>query len=68
LYKLSRSEAAALIKAEKVKINDAAIVKPSVTLKPNDIVSVRTKGKFIFDDVLGNTKKGNLKIRVRKFS
>jgi RNA-binding protein YlmH len=68
LYKLSRSEAAALIKAEKVKINDAAIVKPSVTLKPNDIVSVRTKGKFIFDDVLGNTKKGNLKIRIRKFS
>lgn len=68
IYKLSRSEAAAFIKAQKVKINHQPALKPAVNLKEGDIVSVRTKGRFIVDLISGTTKKGNLKLKVKKFS
>ncbi len=68
IYKLSRNEAAALIKAEKVKVNHQSISKPSAKVKTGDLISVRTKGRFIVGDVTGSTKKGNSKLIVKKFT
>jgi RNA-binding protein YlmH len=68
VYKMSRNEAAAFIKAQKVKINHQIALKPSAGLKEGDVVSVRTKGRFIVDEIGGTTKKGNLKLKVRKFT
>jgi len=68
VYKLSRSEASALIKAEKVRVNHVPIGKPSVMLKEGDIVSVRSKGRMILALVGGMTKKGNIKLTVKKFA
>ena len=68
VYKLSRSEAAAFVKAEKVKLNHQPVSKPSVNVKEGDVVSVRTKGRFVVDAITGSTKKGNLKLHIKKFS
>ena len=68
VYKLSRSEASAFVKGEKVFVNGDAKVKPGYDLKTGDIVSVRSKGKFIVDEISGQTKKGNIKLSVRKYA
>ena len=41
-------------------------VDPS-TLKEGDIISVRSKGRFIYDGVSRQTKKGRLGVRIRKY-
>ncbi|MBE6038860.1 MAG: hypothetical protein E7218_06600 [Anaerofustis stercorihominis] len=68
VYKLSRSEASALVKAEKVKVNDNPVLKPGYAVKIGDVVSVRSKGKFIVGDISGMTKKGNTRITLKKYS
>lgn len=67
-YKLSRSDASDYVKAQKVSINHFPVLKPSVNLKFGDIVSVRTKGRLIVDSALGTTHKGNIRLRIKKFS
>ncbi len=67
VFKLSRSEAAAFVMGEKVFVNHAPIAKPAYTLKYGDIVSVRSKGRFIVDEQKGTTKKGNIKLSIKKF-
>lgn len=68
VYKLSRSEASALVKAEKVRVNNNLVVKPGYQVKIGDTVSVRSKGKFIVGDISGMTKKGNTRITLKKYS
>lgn len=68
VFRMSRNEASAFVKGEKVFINHVPTTKPSVNLKPGDIISVRSKGRFIVDEITGNTKKGNIKLSVKKFS
>ena len=68
VYRLSRSEAAAFVKGEKVFINHESVTKPGRDVREGDIVSVRSKGRFIVERVAGQTKKGNIKIDVKKFS
>lgn len=68
VYRLSRSEAAAFVKGEKVFINHEAVTKPGRDVKEGDIVSVRSKGRFVVEAVSGSTKKGNIKLAVKKFS
>lgn len=67
VYKLSRSEAAAFVKAERVQINHVTAQKPAANLRVGDIVSVRTKGRFVVGSELGATKKGNLRLRISKY-
>ena len=61
-------EAAAFVKGEKVFVDHESVTKPGRDVKAGDIVSVRSKGRFVVDSVDGSTKKGNLKITVRRFS
>lgn len=68
IYKLSRSEASAFIKAQKVKINHQLALKPAANIKVGDVVSVRSKGRFMVEMITGTTKKGNMKLKVKKFS
>ena len=67
VFKMSRNEAQAFIKADKVKINHKPVTKSSVNIKSGDIVSVRSKGRLLVDMPAGTTKKGNIKLKVRKF-
>lgn len=68
VFRISRNEAASFVKGEKVFINHIPVTKPSVNLKSGDVISVRSKGRFIVEEITGNTKKGNIKLSVKKFS
>ena len=37
-------------------------------LKEEDIVSVRGFGKFIYDGVMQETKKGRVRVKIRKYA
>lgn len=63
-FSLSRSEANKLFAADKIFINSAVCETPSKLLVKNDRVSVRGRGKFIFSDEQGKTKKEKLKLKL----
>ncbi|MCL1914245.1 MAG: YlmH/Sll1252 family protein [Eubacteriaceae bacterium] len=66
-WRIPRAEAAAFVKADKVKINHASVTKPSVNVKEGDIVSVRSKGRLVVGAILATTKKGNIRLCIKKF-
>ena len=66
-FNMSRNDAVLLISSGKVFINARETVSKSHTLKNGDIVSVRGKGRFIFDEILSTTKKGRFFIKIRKY-
>ncbi|MCL1803474.1 MAG: YlmH/Sll1252 family protein [Eubacteriaceae bacterium] len=67
-FKMSRQEASDLIKNGKVLVNHKAIAKASYTAKEGDLFSVRSKGRLLIGEILGTTKKGNIRIILRKLS
>ena len=64
---ISRSRVKELIEGDKVAVNSASISSSHYQVMPNDIVSVRGFGKFIFYESLGCTKKGRIQIRLGKY-
>lgn len=65
-FNMSRNEAALFISSGKVFVNAREILSKSHILKYGDIVSVRGRGRFIFDEVTATTKKGRYFIKIRK--
>lgn len=65
VFRMSRNKVSRLFNQEKVFINSRAAYKESLTLKENDIVSVRGCGKFIFSKSLRKTKKGRTVAEVK---
>lgn len=59
VYKLSRSQAADLFFEKKIFVNGRMMENESHQLVVSDVISVRGYGKFVFDRLGGNTKKGN---------
>lgn len=64
---ISRSEAAKLISSELVFVNHVAVKSNSLILKENDVITIRKKGKFIFQSILGLSKKGKQRILLKHF-
>ncbi|MEE1056910.1 MAG: YlmH/Sll1252 family protein [Acutalibacteraceae bacterium] len=64
---LSREKSSALIKQGLVFVNAFATENVSYTVKSGDKISVRGKGKFIVGEFSGVTKKGRLKLTVKKY-
>lgn len=65
--KVSRENAARLIRSEKVSVNHLPVVSVSHELSEGDIITVRGSGKFILNGVNGTTKKGRIHINLRKY-
>ena len=63
----SRSKSLELIEAGEVSINYTVSKDKSLLLKEGDIISVKKKGKFIFDKLIGENKKGKYKVLIKKF-
>ena len=57
------SEAAAYLTAEKVFINGRCITNCNQSCDNGDIVSVRQKGRFVFETDQSLSKKGKLRVR-----
>ncbi len=60
IYKLSRSQAQLAIRERRVFVNGRLTENNSYTVKPDDVITVRGFGRFIFGDMIRSTKKGRL--------
>lgn len=64
----SRGTAQALIKDERVFINEACITDAGTRLKAGDSLVIRGTGKFIYEGIEAYTKKGRSYINVKKYT
>lgn len=67
LYNMSRNQSIELFCARKIYVNGRLNENNSYHLKPGDAVSVRGYGKFTYDGISQETRKGKYRIRVRIF-
>lgn len=67
LIHTSRSKVKELIDLGKVFINQEVEYKYDKNLKKGDIITIRGKGKFIFSDIIGVTKKSRSIVKVLKY-
>lgn len=67
VFDLSRAESQRLFEAERVMENGLTARSASTKLEPGTMVSVRGLGRFRFEEVAGETRKGRLRIKVRKY-
>lgn len=65
---IGRGKAVELIKADKVKVNWRQISQPAFQLKEGDVLSVQGKGRLVLSLVGGETKKGRIRIELKKFN
>lgn len=63
----SRSSLSELIIGKKVFVNSRLVDSNSYILKEGDIISIRGYGKFIYNEILGTTKKGKIYINLKKY-
>lgn len=63
----SRSNLIQHIAARKVFVNSKLTTSNGYSINPGDIISVRGMGKFIFQEELGVSKKGKIKVILRKY-
>lgn len=67
LAKTSRSKATEILNQERVFINYESEVKNTKLIKETDIITIRGKGKFIIEEIVGNTRSGRFVINVKKY-
>jgi RNA-binding protein YlmH len=67
VYNVARSISQDFIKAGNVKINQALIQNNNHECKPNDIVSVRGKGRFKIIEMLGKSKSERIVLEIGKY-
>ena len=66
-FQASRSSMVSFIESGLVFVNGKLITSNGYEPKEGDIISVRSKGRFIYDGVSRQTKKGRLGVRIRKY-
>lgn len=64
---ISRSKAAELIDSGLVTLNSVALLKQTKAVTAGDIMSVRTKGRFIIASLDGRTKKNRIIIKYKRY-
>lgn len=67
LIRTSRGKANEYINSERVYINGEIVKKSSKAIKDNDLITVRGKGRFKINKIVGNTKKNNIVLEVEKY-
>ena len=67
VYKLSRSESASLIEKGLVAIDGKVSEKVSIAPREGAMISVRGYGRFLYGGILGDTRKGKLRITARVY-
>lgn len=64
VYHLSRNQSIELFREKKIYVNSRLCENNSYQLKPENVVSVRGYGKFIYKGISHETKKGKLSVKV----
>jgi len=67
LYKCSRNKAIEVIDSERVFVNFELNIKSSKEIKQGDVITIRGKGRFEIDEILGNSKKGKIIVKIAKY-
>lgn len=67
LSKCSRGNASDIIKEGRVFINSINEIKDSKKINEGDLITIRGKGKFIFDGIEKETKSGRYLVNMRKY-
>ena len=67
LAKTSRNKAIQIIESERVFVNYENEFKNTKSVNKGDIITIRGIGKFVIDDIAGNTKSGRFIIIVKKY-
>ena len=67
VFDLSRAESQRFFDRELVFINSRLARKPEASPRVGDVVSVRSCGRFIYEGIERETKKGRLRVAVRVF-
>ncbi len=67
VYNMSRSDSLSMFREKKVYVNGRLCENNSKLLKSGETVNVRGYGKFIYEGVNYETKKGKLSLKVRLF-
>lgn len=65
-FGLSRSRITPLVKGEQVKLNHRAINQPSRTVKEGDLISLTGRGRVEVVEILGETRKGRISLKLRR--
>ncbi len=66
-FNISREKATAMIKSGQVLINSFVNTNNSYILKSGEKISSKGFGKFIFDEIGGQSKKGRTYIKIKKY-
>ena len=67
LARCSRNEANDIIKQERVLVNFKLELRNSLTISEDSIITIRGKGRFKIDKILGETRSGRLNVQVSKW-
>lgn len=67
LSKESRSKSCTMIQSGKVLLNYEEETKKDRLIQPNDLITIRSIGKFRIIEECGNTQKNRIKLKVSKF-
>ena len=67
LAKCSRTKAVDIINEGRVLVNYIDELKTNKKIMNNDIITIRGKGKFIYDGIDKETKNGRLVLNIRKY-
>ncbi len=65
-YGMSRNKVVREIKAEKVKVNWRPVTNPAYKVKEGDLLSIRGRGRVIIAEAGGTTKKGRIRIVLKR--
>lgn len=65
--KKSRSQSVVYIQSKKVFVNQRSITSNAYDCKPQDVISIRDFGKYIYEGSTGETRKGRVKITIKKY-
>ena len=68
LENTSRNKSSQIIESQRVFVNYICETKVTKQIKEKDIITIRGKGRFIIDEIVGNTKKGKLNLKIEYFS
>ena len=63
----SRSQSVTAIQSQKVFVNARLVTSNAYDCKENDVISIRGYGKFIYAGSSGETRKGRMKITIKKY-
>lgn len=68
LARTSRSMAEIIIEEQRVFVNSELVYKTSKKINEGDIITIRGKGKFIFEGIQRETKSGKLLAVMKKYN